>query len=236
MAFVIKEHRPGRWRIIVGVVISLWLASGWFAYEAGGYKSSSAYSQLVSQQNVLQKELGELLALNSELQAQVSRSQRSAQVDREAKVELAKEVKDFHDQQAELREELSFYKSIISPDEGKAGLRIYGFSVMQATGSLYHYKLVLIQSGKSDNLVQGSVKIVVKGILQDKEKNLDLGEIQVAESGQLSYKFRYFQELSGSLRLPENYIPREVKVRLIPRSGKKSNKPVRTFDWQKARL
>ena len=236
MAFIIREHRPGRWRTILAVVIGLWFASGWLAYETGWNQSGSDYSQAVAEKQALQEELGKFQALNSELQASVSRLQRTAQVDREAKVELAKEVKNFQDQQAELREELSFYQGIISPEEGKSGLRIYNLSVIQAEGSLYHYKLVLTQSGKNDNLVIGGAKITIQGILQEKEKNLDLGKIQVAGSGQLSYKFRYFQELSGSFHLPEHYNPREITVRLTPHSGKNSNKPVRTFDWQEARL
>ncbi|MCW8964358.1 MAG: OmpH family outer membrane protein [Gammaproteobacteria bacterium] len=236
MAFIIKEHRPGRWRIILAVVVSLWVASAWLAYETGWSQSNHDFSQAESRQKKLQKELDEFRALNDELQARVSRLQRTAQVDREAKVELAKEVKNFQDQQAELREELSFYKGIISPDEGDAGLRIYSLSIMQAEGSLYHYKLVLTQSGKNDSLAKGGVKITIQGISEEKEKNLDLNEIQLAESGQLSYKFRYFQELSGSFRLPEHYIPREVSVRLTPRSGKVSNKLVRTFDWHEVRL
>jgi len=236
MAFIIKEHRPGRWRIILAVVVSLWVASAWLAYETGWSQSNHDFNQAESRQKELQKELDEFRALNDEMQARVSRLQRTAQVDREAKVELAKEVKNFQDQQAELREELSFYKGIISPDEGNTGLRIYNLSIMQAEGRLYHYKLVLTQSGKNDSLIQGGVKITIQGISEEKEKNLDLSKIQVAESRQLSYKFRYFQELSGSFRLPEHYVPREVLVRLTPHSGKVSNKPVRTFDWQEARL
>jgi hypothetical protein len=236
MAFVIKEHRPGRWRAILAAVVFLWVSSAWYTYELGRGRSSSDYTAAVSQHESLRAEADRLRISKSGLQAQVSRLERIAQVDRQAKIELAKQVKDFQDHQAELREELNFYKSIISPDDGMASLRIYSLSVLQAEDQLYHYKLVLTQSGKSDNVAQGGVKMVLKGILQGKEKNLDLREIQVAESRQLSYKFSYFQELSGSFRLPDKYVPREIRVELNPQTGKKSSKPVRTFDWQKARL
>ena len=236
MAFVIKEHRPGRWRIIAIGIVTLWVASAWLTFEAGRHQSGADYLKAVSERSALQDELERLSDANEELKAQVSRLQQTAQVDRQAKVELAKEVKSFQDQQAELREELSFYKSIISPDEGKTGLRIYGLKVTNAKDGLHHYKLVLTQSGKSDSLAQGRVKLTLKGILKGKETSLDMAKIQVAESPQLSYKFRYFQELTGSIRLPEDFVPREVTARLTPRSGGKSKNPVRTFDWHKARL
>jgi len=236
MTFVIKEHRPGRWRLILGVALLLWVTSGWFAYKFGWNQSNHDRDQAIAREESLQAELAKLKEANSELQTQVSILQRSAQVDRQAKVELAKDVKNLQDLQAELREETSFYKSIISPVKGKAGLGIYSLLIVPADDRVHHFKLVLTQNGKSDNLAQGRVKVALKGILQGKEKNLDLDKIKVADSPQLSYKFRYFQELGGSFLLPEDYSPREITVRLIPGSGKKSNKPVKTFDWQKARL
>jgi len=236
MAFVIKEHRPGRWRLVLGTVVGLWIASGWFAYELGWRQSSYDHDQAIAREKDLQSELKKLRGDNDQLHTQVSILQRSAQVDRQAKVELAKSVKNLQDMQAELREETTFYKSIISPEKGKAGLGIYSLQVVPVEERMYHYKLVLTQSGKSDSLAKGGVKVVLKGILQGKEKNLDLGKINVAGSPQLSYKFRYFQELSGSFLLPEDYTPREITVTLVPGSGKKSNKPVKTFDWQKVRL
>ena len=236
MAFVIKEHRPGKWRIILAIIVSVWGVSGWLAYEYGWRQADHNFDEILLEQELLQKELNELRDTKSQLLTQVSRLQRTAQVDREAKVELAKEVKHFQDLQAELREEISFYKSIVSPGEGKYGLSIYSLEIMRVEGRLYHYKLVLTQSGKGDNVVAGGVSVVMKGVLQGEEKNLDLEKLRVAESPNLSYKFRYFQELRGSFQLPENYIPRNVTVRLAPRSGKKSNRPVRTFDWQKVEV
>lgn len=236
MAFVIKEHRPGKWRIILAMLVSVWVISGWLAYEYGWQQANHDFDVILSQQELLQKELDDLRDTKSQLLTQASRLQRTAQVDRQAKVELAKEVKNFQDLQAQLREEISFYKSILSPGEGKYGLSIYSLEIMRVKGRLYHYKLVLTQSGKGDNVVAGGVSVVIKGVSQGEEKNLDLEKLRVAESPNLSYKFRYFQELSGSFQLPENYSPRDVTVRLAPQSGKRSKRPVRTFDWQKVEV
>ena len=221
----------------MGIAVGVWIASGWLAYEFGRHQSNHDRSEAVSREKRLQGELTRLSDANSELHTQVSILRRSAQVDRQAKVELAKEVKNLQDLQADQREEISFYKSIISPDKGKAGLGIYSLLVVPVRDRMYHYKLVLTQSGKSDSLTKGGVKVVLRGVLQGKEKDLDLDKIKAADSPKLSYEFRYFQELSGSFLLPDDYNPREITVRLIPDSGKKkSDKPVKTFDWQKVRL
>ena len=236
MTFVIKEHRPGRWRLLVLVIAALWLGSAWVAYEAGWYYANFDREAAFDRQIALEGELSQLQAEKDRLETEVSILQRSAQVDREAKIELAKDMKDLQDLQADLREEITFYKGIISPPKGKVGLGIYSLAVYPGDNQIYHYKIVLTQSGKSDNLVQGKVLVRFQGVLNDSEKELNLREISVADKPQLSYKFKYFEELSGSFRLPENYMPRAVVISLLPSAGKSRNKPVRTFDWQQVRL
>jgi hypothetical protein len=157
-------------------------------------------------------------------------------VDREAKEELARDLNDLQELQADLREEISFYKSIITPPKGKDGLGVYSLKVMPLEGNMYHFKIVLTQSGKSDSLAQGVVEMRLKGILNGKEKELALKDIRVADTPKLGYKFRYFEELSGSFSLPEGYEPREVTVNLKPSKGKQKTIQDNTFDWLNVRL
>ena len=236
MTFVIKEHRPGRWRLLTAVVTVLWLGSAWLAYEAGRYYSSHDREAALARHLIMQEQLAELQLVKGQLESQVSILQRSAQVDREAKVQLAKEMKDLQDLQADLREEISFYKSIISPPKDEVGVGIYSLSLYPGDNRIYHYKIVLTQSGKSDTLVKGKLSVRLEGVLNESEKELNLRDISVADKPQLSYKFKYFEEISGSFRLPENYMPRAVVIGLRPTSGKTRDKPVKTFDWQKLRL
>ena len=179
MTFVIKEHRPWRRLVIQLVIVGLWLVSGWFAYEAGLSQSSRDLNRVESQRKVLQQELDESRTLNDELQIRVSQLQRTSQIDREAKIELAREVKNFQDLRAELQEELSFYRGIISPDGGKTGLRVYRFSIDQAEDNLCYYEMLLTKNGKNDHFIEGRVKVAIQGVLQGKEKSFDLSKVRV---------------------------------------------------------
>ena len=236
MAFVIKEHRPGRWRLAVLIVIMLWLVSAWLAYRHGLNESNYDSLQADTRQAALEKEVQKQLTVNEALRSQVSILKRTAQVDREAKTELARDLKELQDLQTELREEISFYKSILTPAKGKDGLDIYSLDVAALDEHVYHFKIVLTQSGKSDSVTEGEVKMHLKGVLKGKEKQLAFEDIRVAGSPKLSYKFRYFEELSGSFSLPEGYVPREVVVSLKPQADKRGNIPLKTFDWLNVRL
>lgn len=238
MAFVIKEHRPGRLKALVVLLALLWAGSLYLLYSYGWHKANTGYEEVVRREKALAGELEQMAKDNRDMRMRISVLNKSAQVDREAKAGIAYGMKDLQDQVARLREEVSFYKSIVSPAKGKTGLDIYAFRLMPAEGRLFHYKLVLIQAGNEDVEATGVVDISLQGVLNGAEKTLKLADIQIDRTRKVTYKFKYFEELGGSFRLPEGYFPRDIVVKLFPsKSGKKRNitSPAKTFDWMEAR-
>lgn len=231
MTFIIKEHRPGRWRIVVVVAILLWLFSVWLMHQYGWDQAIDKFDYEFERNKSLQEKLSSATAANREMHAKIAILERTAQVDREAKVELARNIKLLQGKVAKLREDVSFYKSIVSPEKGHAGIGVYSFKVMDAGENLYHFKMVLTQAGKSASLAEGSVGITIAGILNGQEKHLRLSEIQVSKRKGLSYKFHYFEELGGSLRFPQGFSPRVVTIKLKRRKGSKIKNPVKQLDW-----
>lgn len=218
------------------VLISFgWLISGFILYEYGWEQAGTAYDQAIGKQGELRAEVEELARENRKMQVAISVLQRSAQVDREAKLGIARSMKVLQDKSAKLREEVSFYKGIVSPEEGKSGLGIYSFKVIDAGNGLFHFKLILTQGGKNDTLTEGGVRVSFKGVLGNKEKALKLSEVQVSEADKLYYKFRYFQELGGSFRFPDGYHPRKVVIKLLPKKWRKIGQPTKEFDWPEVR-
>lgn len=236
MAFVIKEHRPGRLVLLVTVLALLWALSAWSAYQYGWNKAANLFDSEIKKSRPLQARLTDSIRKNREIQARVAVLERTAQVDRKAKVELAQEIKELQGQAAELREEIAFYKSIISPANGKNGLDIYSLEIMPASRNLYHFKVILIQMGRSDSLAQGVVDMTIEGVFNGQVESLGLSDIQVSQDQKLTYEFQYFQELTGSLRLPEEFVPREVIVELTRNEGDKAENPVKRFDWSDVRI
>lgn len=235
MAFIIKEHRPARRKILIALILFGWLFSGFVLYEYGWEQADTAYDQALIEQEAVQAEVEQLTKTNREMQVAMSVLQRSAQVDREAKLSMARSMKALQDKSAKLREEVSFYKGIISPQAGKSGLGIYDFRAIEAGNGLFHFKLILTLRGKNDRLTEGGVKVLFKGVLDGNEKVLGLSEVQTAEADKLYYKFRYFQELGGSFHFPKGYQPRTVIIKLLPKKWRKIGQPTKEFDWLEVR-
>jgi len=138
------------------------------------------------------------------------------------------------DELLELKEELAFYRGIISPKEANRGLQIQQFTLTQGSGEhSWHYKLVLTRVLKNHGMAQGVAEILVEGVSAEsgKKKQLPLGSISVPPVKQLRYKFKYFQNLEGEITLPAEFSP--SRVILILKPGGKGNKTRlrKVFDW-----
>ncbi len=236
MAFVIKEHRPGRLALLTTILVLVWALSVWSAYQYGLIEATGLFASEVEKSRLLSTRLTNATAKNRELRAQIAVLERTAQVDREAKTELVQEIRDLQEQAAELREEIAFYKSIISPADGKNGLDVYNLEIMSAAQNLYHFKMILTQVGKSDSPAEGVVNMTIEGVLNGQAKSLGLSDVQVSKDPKLAYEFQYFQELSGSLELSEEFVPREVIVELTSNEGDKIENLVKRFDWLDVRI
>ena len=235
MAFVIKEHHPGRLAVRTILLLLLWATCVWSAYHYGWNEAAHLFDHEFQKSKPLYDRLKDVVGKNRDLQARMAIFERTAQVNREAKAGLVQEIRDLQQQAAELREEISFYKLIISPENSSKGLGVYSLRVTPAAENLYHFKMILTQAGESDTLAEGDVDMTIKGVLNGQAEHLRLSDIQVPEDKALTYRFQYFQELTGSLQLPEEFVPREVVVELTQNGDDEIENPVKRFDWLNVR-
>jgi predicted RNA-binding protein (virulence factor B family) len=77
----------------------------------------------------------------------------------------------------------------------------------------------------------GTVEMKVIGRRDDKQVALSLTDLQAGASADHGFTFRYFDNLKGSLTLPEGFDPERIEVTL--RQGHGSDDAVtREFDWR----
>ena len=155
-----------------------------------------------------------------------------ALADKKSYADVETNLADLQAQVLKHREELTFYRGIVSPEDGIGGLRIQRFQVL-AGGVDNHYRLrlVLVQSMRQDTVVSGSVSIQIEGVRENKPVQLMLTEAggETRADGQVPFQFRYFQNLEQDVVLPEGFEPRAVTVEV--RSPRQA--PVReSYPWQ----
>jgi len=220
---IFKKHRTGEVIIkrrysprvklfIVGFLVVLLIFATGAIYNYGlstaGFEKFSAFRR----QTELRDEIKRMKDENLELRETLARAQRTLQMDQVAYQELDRSLKDSAKEINKLREELSFYRNIISPSDKIGGLKVERLNIERVgnpSDNSYHYKLVLIQALKHDNTIYGRVRLDVSGAQDGKD-------VVVTYPGATdrphSINFKYFQEFEGVMKLPRNFQPSGIKV------------------------
>lgn len=227
---VVKPHRPWKdalsWLGAAGVIVLALSA----AFEYGRWRAGFDHVAAAREQARLIGEVRDAQRLNTTLRDRVALLERSSEIDETARAQVQGSLGELQDQLLELREELAFYRGIVSPDDAGTGIRVQSLKLTRGPQErMYHYRLVLIQSIKHEQRALGAVEVAVHGLQDGQPTRLGLAELGQADRSGLAYSFRYFQDFEGDIMLPTGFVPGRVEVTLTARSG---GEPVRkSFEW-----
>ncbi|MDH5547281.1 MAG: hypothetical protein OEZ43_16975 [Gammaproteobacteria bacterium] len=228
-SLVVKHHSPlQRWGMLLGSILAM-LSISWGLYIYG--KKNAGYDQLEASamEDRLRTTIESLKQERDNLRDQIALLERSNQMDKQAYVEVDVNLKSLQEEILELREEVSFYRGIVSPNESSAGLRVERIRVSQSgEDRLYHYELVLSQVLKNDRTVSGQAEFVIDGLQDGRPRELDLSDVAVKGKRNLGFKFKYFQKFDGDIELPEGYTPRSIQISVRASRQKQIES---SFDW-----
>jgi len=238
----VVSHHPWR-RALLLIAVGLLVVGGslggyWFGRSLSGLDGS--YLDSVERLNQANRQSLEAL------EAELVDANLSWQVDREAAQTLKETIRDLKDQVAKLTEEVTFYKSLMAPSTLERGIQVADFELtpLEQAGR-YRFHLLLTQVETRRDWVQGDVSLVVRGRAEADDPESTAGSdsatgttervlplTEIAEEGTypLKFRFRYFQDLTGVIRLPAGFTPEQIVI-TAGRRGASTEAANRTFDW-----
>ena len=178
----------------------------------------------------LQEKVQALQQENDRLAKELAFAKRSSEIDKKANVALVDALSDREKKAAKTKEELGFYKNIISDTGIGKGIEIRSFQLSKGTqADDFSYKLVLSRSGTKKKAVSGNVEIRVQGKKSGTGIILSWLDIRVGKVPPPKFKFQYFQTLEGDLKFPAEFVPEHVLVKV---SAAGSGQPVQqSYSW-----
>jgi hypothetical protein len=235
---VVAAHRPWRrWALVGGAATALALGSwGLYSYSRATAVSDFAKArqereQLRDENRDMSQKLRAALSENQQLKERVGYLSRSQQINDSACTSVKQSLDAVQQESADLREQLAFYRGIVSPNEAQAGVRVFEFKVYadHKTGG-YRYDLVLIQSVRHDKRIDGEVTVRFDGVQGTAKRNVKLADAVTDGNKNLVFSFKYFQEFSGSFRLPDGFRPTRATVSV---AGDGVPEVDEDYDWAK---
>lgn len=229
---VVKSYHPWRkWVVLAVAVVSLPLA-GWGLFEYGRYRAGFDGIAAAQESRTLRNTIDDLQEGNDMLRQQVATSERAREIDKQAYSDVNASLESMQNEISELKEEVAFYRGIVSPKESGQGVQVQTLQLVANGGDhAYSYKLVLVQTNKVATLTKGEVKITLQGLQNQAQKEYSFDELSGQDGHDGKFKFKYFEKTVGDIILPADFIPIRVVVHVTVRSPKRSDVEA-VFAWQ----
>lgn len=225
MQVVSVDQSDRRWTVIAALIAGIVLLFG--GYAVGRVHAGQIAASLSDE---LARETAQVETLSG-VRDQLADVELDRTIDAGASEILRSTIKQQKDEIAQLQEQVSFFQRLMAPGSAPRGVMIDRFELSRA-GDDFEYYVLLTQLEDRRSWVSGLVVIDVIGQRGGVQQVLSLTELTEVDSYPIKYRFRYFQDFSGSLTLPEGFEPSAIRVRADLSSGKDNLE--REFAWDTA--
>lgn len=201
-----QPRRIPRWLLLVLLGASLGVGGYWYAQESllpprlSGAESQQLRADVAaSKTELLQLRADRLQAIDQLAQAEAR--EKKAQADLSSTQKMTDR----------LQKNLAQFVSALPPDPrgGLVGIRSATFSTSARQLS---YSVILTQPAKTTDTFRGAIQFVVTG-------QRGSGPSITITLNPIALELETFQQLAGSVTLPEGLVPREIAVRVLRGAG-----------------
>ena len=211
--------------LAVGAAVGIWL---WQQRPASAPNPVPAVARQPADE--CPAELADAQRKRRRLTEEVAYLKQSVIVEQEACFGVREALNDKQDQISDLREQVAFYRGIVSPEESTLGVRVHDLVLRPVQGRIFNFRLTLLQSVREGGEARGRVGLRLEALEGEKLRRLALESLMVTTEYSEEYLFRYYTEMFGEFELPDGLRPLRIVVSLTPR-GKRKPAMVRTFVW-----
>ncbi len=196
------------------------LVVAYLVFEYGRISAGYNTIDAADERAALEAEIAVRDARIADLEQEVALLETHREIDREAYKEVENSLLELQAKIQEQRDAIAFYRGIVSPADGRPGLRVQDFRLTRgAEERQFNLRLVLVQAMKHDRTVSGDVTLSIEGSEDGNGKTYALTELVPADANtDWPFSFRYFQDFDRQIVLPDGFTPELVRVEVRSRT------------------
>ena len=227
----LQAHGAGRTWLVRLLLAALVVVAGYLVFEYGRISAGYDIVDAGNERAALEEHIASLNDRIAELEQEVALLETHREIDREAYREVEGSLIALQAKIQEQQDAIAFYRGIVSPADGKPGLRVQDFRLTRGAAEReFNLRLVLVQAMKHDRKVSGDVALTVEGSEDGETKSYPLTELLPADADKAwPFSFRYFQDFDRQLVLPDGFTPERIHVEVRSRTRSISRWP--RFRW-----
>ena len=210
----LQLHSRSRVLVTRGVLIAVVVIAGYLVFEFGRIQANYNIVDTVAERQAYENRIADLQDEIEVLQQEVALLETHREVDREAYDEVEASLAALQTKIQEQSDAIAFYRGIVSPKDGTAGLRVQDLKLSRGGSEReFSVRLVLVQSMKHDRKVSGDVHLVVEGEEGGVEAAYEFAQLLPSESSSAwPFSFRYFQDFDRAIVLPDGFNPETIII------------------------
>ena len=211
---VVRSHAPKRRAVMLVVGTLIGLTVLYSTFEFGRYDAGFRVVDSMRGALAASARIRDLEAENARQREQLETADVGRRVDREGYKQVERSLGDMQSQIGRLKQDLSFYRGLVQPDS-LIHVKVQTMQIVPAaTAGQFGLKFVLMQTGKPEKNVSGTVAVAIDGLLRGKPANLSFYQVSRARRGGLAYSFRYFEDYDEPVQLPPGFEPTRVDIEI----------------------
>ena len=223
--FVIRRHDPAQLRRRWLLLAATWLGSLLVvAALVGSFVARAPDAERIARIAAAAKD-------NDALKARIAVLTRSEQVARAALTDVQQTLREREEEIDGLRADLAFYGRLVGGSK-REGLAVHAIVLKPVANSqAWNFTATLTQNFKRGQDIQGRLTLGVEGVTDGKLQALDWNALSQGQSSSgIEYRFKYFQQVEGTIMLPAGFMPNRVVVRADGGGGRVEQE----FSWTDA--
>ncbi len=215
----VRTRLPWPWRLVAGAIVVAIVGGMWwwgfdFGQIFGGFNRKEVEARVAS----LEAQAVQLKGEASELRSRATQAESDLAMTKAALATVSKQALDQQSEATQLKEELAFLQKLVSDSNKQTGLSIQNVSVERESANRWHYSLLVVRGGNPRDEFDGHLALSVdlnvgEPSAAQRPGGLTLPDDQPDQAAALKLRFKYYQRVEGSFRVPAGTAPRALTVR-----------------------
>ncbi len=207
------------WKIgIVAGLAALVAGMWWWGYDFGQLFGGFNRSKMTERVEALEADNHKLADEAARARAHFAELESDLAITRGAQTSLSKQASDLAQENAQLKEELAFLQKLVSDSSKQGAMTVQRLTFEQETAGVWRYGILLVRGGNPRDEFAGHVTLqaTLAGAPDAPPPAEPVLSLPAAgNAAPLALKFKYYQRVEGTIRVPEGTHVTTLTVRVF---------------------
>ena len=212
----VRTRLSWRWRAFallggLALIAGMW----WWGFDFGQFLGGFNRSAVAEKQARLEADAATLKDENIRLRAKLAELESELNVTHGAQTTLSRQALDLQNENTQMKEELAFLRKLFS-DTGKPGtVTIQRLTAEKDRDDVYRFGMLVVRGGNPSDEFSGQLTLLANVAAGGHNSTLTLPDDQPDTAPALLLKFKYYQRVEGTFRVPNGAQLKSLQARVV---------------------